>query len=240
MSDYERYGDYDEIEDDIPPSKSPVMLILKIITAALCLGVIGLLSFRMILFNRYPADIKDFYINDEFFAYYNDKGEIPKIKTQSLRSPYDDPDLGNFFCDYLYVVEELGQLQVAVRYNVSTVERIAEEKKISLSADDENCFSYRLCINYSDGKEGSTSNLVYIDEVSDEVFDESVMYRYKKLVFDGIEFVPDKNGDYPVWMRLEVIVDGEVYSMVPIYENHSEYSRFAEYEISRQEVLNGR
>ena len=62
-----------------------------------------------------------------------------------------------------------------------------------------------------------------------------MMYRYKKLVFSGVDFEKDDKGNYPVWMRLEVLVDGEVYGMVPIYENHSEYSRFTECEIEMPE-----
>ena len=235
MSDYERYGDYDNIDDEAPRSSGGVMLLLKIITAVVCLGVVGIIAFRMILFNKYPSEVKDFYISEGFLEYYKAEGCMPSVKTQSLRSPYDDPDLGNFFCDHLYVAQDIGEVQIAVRYNTATVARIAEEKKLELSADDESCFTYHLCINYSNGKKGAEQKLVYIDVPAAELYEEQMMYRYKKLVFSGVDFEKDDKGNYPVWMRLEVLVDGEVYGMVPIYENHSEYSRFTECEIEMPE-----
>ena len=75
MSDYERYGDYDDIEEDLPKSKNPVVIALKIMIFAVCVGVIGLIAFRMIAFNSYPASVKNVYFNESLTGYYNEKGE---------------------------------------------------------------------------------------------------------------------------------------------------------------------
>ena len=53
MEDMERYADYNEYEDDEPRKKSPVGLILKILIAAVCISVAGILAFRIIIFNRF-------------------------------------------------------------------------------------------------------------------------------------------------------------------------------------------
>ena len=232
MSDYERYGDYNEIEEDSPSGRGPVMIILKILTAVVCIGVVGILAFRLIIFNSYPKDMKSLYFNDELTAYYNEHdGEI-KVKTQELRYVYDDPELGNFFCDYLYVIEDAGQLQITVRYNVSTVTRISEELGLSLDDSDPEIFTYRLVDNYGNVQ----------GELTDKLTDSSAMYRYAKLVFDGVEFTPNESGEYPEWIRLEIFVSnsdtGEAYSYNLIYENHADNNVFSEYVPKQDELPN--
>ena len=61
MEDIERYGDYNEV-DEAPGGGGKVALILKIAIVALCAVVVGLILFRVILFNYYPKSIKDIYI----------------------------------------------------------------------------------------------------------------------------------------------------------------------------------
>lgn len=240
MSDYERYGDYNNIDDEESAgqkTKNPVMLTLKIITAAICIGVVGLIAFRLILFSSYPASVKNVYFNDALTAYYEaEDGEI-SIKTQDLRASYDDEDLGNFFCDYLYVVEDIGQLQITVRYNTATVKRISEKLGVSLDADDSEIFTYRLYASYGEGEgeQRVTGNL------TSTVFDSKVMYRYNKLVFDDVDFSTVDGLGNPYWIRLEIFVaghDGEndVPYMVAIYENNEDYSDFEEYKLSKKEL----
>lgn len=245
MSDYERYGDYNETEEDIPKSKSPVLLILKIITAVICVAVIGLIAFRMITFSNYPDSVKRVHFNDTLTEYYNENGGNITVMTQTLRAPYDDKDVGNFFCDYLYLIDGINQLQITVRYNKSTVERISEEIGKSLDDMDPDLFSYSLVACYgaadetlSDADEESNLLLKRYDIKPESVFDSSLMYRYHKLVFDGVEFNTDTPEVPPYWIRLEITLkhhdNGKVY-MVPIYENGETLNEFREYELSEKE-----
>ena len=66
------------------------------------------------------------------------------------------------------------------------------------------------------------------------------MYRYYKLVFDGIDLTA-VGEDKIEWIRLEVFVKGQKdekkpYSMIAVYENNEAYSTFSEYKISSSEV----
>ncbi len=234
MSDYERYGDYNDVEEDYSRTKTrnPVIIILKTLIALICISVIGVLAFRMIIFNSYPSGAKTLVFNDTLTAYYEENGGDIKAKTQSLRFPYDDEDLGNFFCDYLVVIEEIDQIQITARYNTASLTRLAEENGLdSIDPDDEGAFCYRLVDN--NGK-------VY-DSVTLGRFESRVMYRYARLVFDGVKTTPDEGGTYPKWIRLEITVAGgspdKVY-MVPIYENNEDYDAFEEYKLSGEERPN--
>ncbi len=229
MSDYERYGDYNEIDEAPGKSRNPVIIILKAIVALVCISVVGILAFRMVLFNRYPEGARELYFNDTLTAYYESTGGEIGAKTQSLRFPYDDEDLGNFFCDYLVVIEGVDQIQISVRYNTASLERIAEQSGVeSIAPDDANAFEYRLYDNYG--------RVYTACEVG--AFEKQVMYRYARLVFDGVDVTPDADGVYPEWIRLEIVAKGATTDkvfMVPIYENNEDYSVFEEYVLSRGE-----
>ena len=194
-------------------------------------SIIGFIAFRVFSFNYYPSSVKNIYFNDSLTAFYNDReGDIGAL-TQSLRAPYDDADKGNFFCDNLIIVPELGQLQVSVRYNTALISLLEQELSLSgLSADDADLFSFRLYMSgdSEDESEHIVGTLDYVD------FDSFLMYRYYKLVFDDVDFKMDSE-DKINWIRLEIFVKGadeKPYSMVAIYENNENYNRFKEYKLS--------
>ncbi len=264
MEDMERYSDYNEYEDDAPKSKNPVTLIIKILIAIVCFSVIGMLIFRMIFFNYYPAAMKNIYFTDELLSYYEKTdGEI-NAQTQSLRAPYDDPDYANFFCDNLIIIKGAGELQLSVRFNSAALERmIAASEYETLVRDDPDLLTFRLVDNYG---------FVY-DAVAYKEYDKSLFYNYYKLVFSGIEFEDYANGDFPKlheftyknelgkyvtetietagkhpeWIRLEIFVKGQKteideggmkvpFAAVAVYENNSSYNKFTPYELSDKEL----
>lgn len=232
MEDMERYSDYNEYEDDEPRKKSPVGLLLKILIAAVCISVAGILAFRIIIFNNYPDSMKNIYFNDKLTAYYNEKGGNIGALTQNLRAEYDDPDEGNFFCDNLIVIPEINQLQVSARYNVSLMQSIKEQYGVELDADADNLFTFKLSVlplSRDDGTAVATGNLTVTKT------DKMMMYRYYKLVFDDVDFTLE--GEDEVWIRLEIYINGvemEKPYMVLIYED-TKTSVFEEYELSQEE-----
>ena len=230
MEDMERYGDYNEIDESPKKEVNVVLLVLKILTGLICLSVVGVIGFRMILFNNYPDSMKNIYFNDTLTEYYNLTDGNIGAKTQNLRAKYDDPDKANFFCDNLIVIEGADQLQISVRYNASNVADIAAAVKLeSLDDMDPDIFEFRLYDN--NGK-------IY-ENVTKAAFESQLMYRYQKLVIDGVELSDNGSGIYPEWIRLEIFVKGqastEPFAMVAIYENNSAYSNFTEYELSDAE-----
>ena len=233
--DMERYGDYTEYEDDIPKSKSKFLLVMKILVALVCFSVVGILAFRLIIFNYYPDSVEKIYFTDNLKAYYNEtNGEIG-AKTQNLRAPYDNPDVANFFCDNLIIVEGAGELQVSVRYNLSTLENIEAKYGLeNLDADDSELLSFRLCGSVYSSEVGDGVEEIIAEAPSYVGMDSAMMYRYFKLAFDGIDF----NREI-FWMRIEIFVKGqtddEPFAMIPIYENHETYNIFEEYELSGKE-----
>ena len=234
MEDMERYGDYTEYEEDIPKSKSKFVLTMKILIAFVCISVLGVLAFRIVLFNTYPDSMKDIYFTDNLTDYYNATDGDINAKTQMIRFPYDDEDKGNFFGANLIVIEGAGEIQFSVRYNLSTLETIEKQYGLKdLSPDDETLFSFKLVRPDPESKSDPVETIVVSENPSYIETDSRVMYRYFKLAFDGIDF------EYPpAWLRVEIFVKGhedEPFAMILVYENHEDFAIFEEYDLGRKE-----
>ena len=231
MEDMERYGDYNEIDES--PSKNPVIRALKILVGVVCFAVIGFLLFRIALFNYYPKSMSRLYFDEVLTEYYSSTGGNIGAKTQDLRFPYDDANNGNFFCDNLFVIDGAGQIQVSVRYNDSIYEAFGQKYGVEVS-DGTDSFRYTLWRDPIEEK----GKPVFVAEVSEVIDDSLLMYRYKKLVFNGVDLGLDEGEDKVEWLRLEIELLGtkeKTVFTVPIYENNESYSTFNEHKLSSGE-----
>ena len=226
----ERYGDYNEVGES--PSKSPVLGFIKLVAIILCFAVVGLLLLRLLLFNYVPASVKDIYFTDALTAHYNATGGNIGAKTQTLRAQYDDAKEGNFFCDNLIVIPEIGELQITLRYNISLIDKLKEEYGLTdIDENSDDLFIFRLRRNGE-----VTDDCTIIGELRATRFESFILYRYYKLVFDGIDFESESKIE---WIRLEILVkntDQKEPYMVAIYENNETYSKFTDYKLSGGEV----
>ena len=235
MEDFERYGDYTEFDEDIPQNKSAFILTLKILVAVVCFGVIGLILFRLLMFNYYPSSMKMVYFNDTLTAYYEQTGGEIGAKTQKLSAPYDDPDVASFFCGNLIVISGADQLQLSVRYNLALVDDLKEKYGVDVDPTDPHSFTYRLVRNpiSADGEPLEIGRLDYA------YTEEGMMYSYTKLVFDGVDFELDSVNSAK-WIRLEIDIAGvtldEPYAIICVYENNDRYAIFSDYDLSKEEA----
>ena len=229
--DMERYGDYNEYEEDLPKSKNPVLLTIKFLIIAVCLAVAGVLVFRIVFFNFYPKSIENLYFNDTLTEYYNENGGNIAVKTQELRAKYDDPDVATFICDNLYVIEGAKQIQLSIRYNKSSIAYIDKELSLTgLDAADPELISYKLAC-YDD----ETESEIYLDATVEKVaYEKKLMYHYYKLVCDGVELGGLNN---PGWIRLDVFVKGsdKKFYSIYVYENNSSYFIFEDYQLKSED-----
>ena len=232
MEDMERYGDYNEFEDDVPKKRRGGFLrVLQILVAPVCLATAGVIGYRLYLFDYYPAPIRQLVFTERLTALYREVGtEGLGVRTQKLRFPYDDNDKGKFFCDHLYVIPAAGELQISVRYNESALADVAARYGFEELSPSDDLFTFRITDNV--GRDYGAPVYVACDSYA--------MYHYYKLVFDGIEFdTPSNGGEAPAWIRLEIFVKGAgegAYSYVAIYENNENYAKFSEYKPSRKEL----
>ena len=223
MDNYERYGDYNDDEELEEQGRSPLTLILKILCAIVCIFTIFLLGYRIYLSEHTPKEVADIAFTDDLLTYYEAMGGDIDAKTQTLRFSYDDEKRGTFFADHLIVIEGIDEMQITLRYNVSTLSYLEEKYKVEgLDPDDSTYLSFRLTDNYG---------RVY-DEVAYRATGSLAMYRFVKLAFSDVDITPDEN--VPEWIRLEIFFgeESEPYSYILIYENNDKYSGLEDYRLS--------
>jgi hypothetical protein len=223
MENYERYGDYNDGEELEEQPHSPIGLIIKILCAIVCILTLSLLGYRIYLSEHTPSEIRDIAFTDDLLAYYEATEGNIDAKTQTLRFSYDDEKRGTFFADHLIVIEGIDQLQITLRYNVSTLSYLEEKYKVKdLDPNTSTYLSFRLTDNYG---------RVY-DEVAYRADGSLAMYRFVKLAFSEVDLTPEHNT--PEWIRLEILFDGQTdpYSYILIYENNDKYSGLEEYRLS--------
>ena len=234
MVDIERYGDYNEVDEAPGGNKNPVATLLKVLVISLCILVVGVITFRLILFNYYPKEMKRIYFNGELSDHYRRTDGDISAQSQKLRAPYDDPDFASFMADNLIIIRDVGQLQISVRYNSSIFDTIYEKYGVRLDKDNEDLFSFELeRVPFDENVSAYT-----IGELDYLSTDKALMYTYYKLVFDGVEFYGEDTQD---WIRLKITVkdipDAEPYYIL-VYENTEEHYVFSDYKLSAKEIPN--
>lgn len=210
-------------------NESRAIKIIKSILVLFMFTLAGLLFFRFWLHGYYPAAVRDLIPTEALRASYAASG-IPDAKTQDIRVKYDDPNEGLFFADHMVAVPETGSVQVSVRYNKSTLEKLAERHGDAFDPNADEPFTYRIFCCTGEGENGELAGVTYTPtEHRDASF---AMYHYRRLAFDGVSL------DGVVWIRLEIFRAGasEAESYISIYEDHEEYSTFEDYKIKEKEL----
>lgn len=240
MEDMERYGDYNEVDEE-PGGRSIVGIVLKILIAVIIVSVIGVLAFRITVFNNYPAEVSEIIWTDNLKAFYDATGGDIDAKYQSTRLSYDDPKEGNFFFGELVIVPGADHLQVTVRYNTSLMASIKNTYGIELDpdADPFDIFEFTLVRTASgytpeDGENAESFPTEAVGTLGATKSASNMMYRYARVAFDGVDFGFDE-GETPVgWYRLEVRIKGSDAPpyLLPVYSTNLELK---DYELGRGE-----
>ena len=185
----------------------------------------GLLFFRFWLNGYYPRAVRRTIPTEPLLAAYAEAGEL-RGKTQEIRVSYDDSERGLFFADHMMLVPDTGSLQVTVRWNLSTLEKLEAEYGDAFDKEAETPFTYRLFAANERGEEIVLSGKTEIRGTSyAPVASERAglaMYRYERLAFEGVDL------EGVSWIRLEIFhaAAEEYEGAILIYENHEEYSEF--------------
>lgn len=185
--------------------------IFKIAALTLVFGIIALLVGRIILAEYYPKNMKELSYTEGIAAAVEENGQIT-VHTQNLRASYDNPDFALFMANHLYYVPELGELQITVRYNNSTLQEMKADFGLAAepvpSAD---LFSFSLvdhtAVDENDKEVEGGGHRVYAASVTTE---SKFMYQYIKLTFTGVDF------EAADWLRLDIAYTGDE---APVDEN---------------------
>lgn len=211
MEDFERYADDNEITD-VPAGKGKTI----VVRVVCCLLVFALFLFigRLILSDYYPKEARVLH-HTSYLDGFIDKGS--EVCKQKIRFPYDDFDLDennsnqlrNFSTAHLFVCRDAEELQISVKMNKSTLEKISKFYGIPLDECDYSRIEFRIEFRLEDKND-------YVYSPSYRRDFDYAMYNASKLCFNGVDF-----SKKPAWIRLVISFSGqsEPYSYALIYED---------------------
>lgn len=174
--------------------------ILKYAVLTLIFGVIAFLLVRIAIAEYYPPAMKALTPTDHLKSAYAADPNL-EIRRQELAISYDNPDFALFMANHQYYCPAAGELQIALRYNRSTL----GELKKDFALDEEplptpDLFDFTLLDD-----NGNRYPLSYMST------DAKFMYEYYKLAFSGVDFGEDTN-----WIRIDIYYKDAVdYSKEP-------------------------
>lgn len=180
MSEYTNYDDYNEFEEDeYDLSDSKKLTVGKIIKKTLLysLRLLALFVFVFLMYRVFsggaPDSMKSFIWNEKGIEAYNK--DSSGFEALYYKHPDNLTKDGKFSAMNVYFVPSMGQFQITVRYNNSTLKYLAEDYKLEQKPEGE-VFVYRLVDNLG-------------NEYTDYEFisDKKNIYNYQRIVFDNVD-----------------------------------------------------
>ena len=182
----------------------------------LCIiAVFGAILFRIYIAEHYPRDTEKTVFTPALEAHYRADPEGFAAFTQDIRFPYDDAKDGNFFAAALVVVPDADHMQLTVRYNESTLPKVASHYKLpETPAAVDGLFRYTLTVSYNESEDGDDYRTYACSYVAE---DAAFMYRYARIAFDGVEL------DGAVWARVDIYYkeESELFGAIAVYESRT-------------------
>lgn len=188
MSEFTNYDDiedeneeneYDAIHTD--PNKITFGRILKktffYSLRVIALIVVGLLFWR--IFSSGDTKLaKEFLWNESAITAYNENPN--NFQAFHYKHPDNYTKDGKFMASNVYFVKSTGQFQITVRYNNSTLKKLAKEYNLEKIPNGE-VFVFTL-----------TDNLGNVYTEYEYAVDEKNVYNYRRVIFDGIDMNASK------------------------------------------------
>jgi hypothetical protein len=222
--DYEQeYEEYSQ--QKMSPTRILLGKILGWIGRILVFGIIALVLWRVLFSGHIPAKMKTLIVNENTYATYLDEGNKLTMYTQPQEQVIMEGDSAGYFwvCRAVFI-PEADQVQILVRYNNSTLTRLAEDFELDRTLErSEDILDVTLVITVdSDPTNDTTTDRqkVRIQPSGEPIRDTTMMYNYRLLVFDGVTFDPASTINLSIEFYLEGFVDYDAHPLgsLVIYE----------------------
>ena len=209
--------DYEQEYEEYSQQKmSPARILLgKIfgwIGRILVFGIIALVMWRILFSGRIPAKMKTLIVNENTYAAYLDEGNTLTMYTQPQEQVIMEGDSAGYFwvCRAVFI-PEADQVQILVRYNNSTLSRLAEDFELDRTLErSEDILDVTLVITVDPDPTNDTTTdrqKIRIRPTGEPIGDATMMYNYRLLVFDGVTFDPASTINLSIEFYLNGYVD---------------------------------
>lgn len=146
-----------------------------------------------IFFSGDPSEIKPLIANEKLVSVYNEKGNDLVLKTQKQKALAES---GRFSVTDCVFIPEADQIQITVRYNNSTLRRLAEDFELSTVPEKKDELFDITVVKTTDLTPENDEDNLKRENLKEERFYPTgksktaytSLYTYKKFIFDNIEW----------------------------------------------------
>ncbi len=170
-----------------------IKLAIKLLFVALVLFVYGFLMFRMCSLDSLPNELDDLVITEGMKNAYAQGGGDNFIYQRKNLFNTDDKTYGLFAVPSYVIVKGADEIQVVFRYNVSTLEKVAEELELPSVPDrnTEGLFDLTLTLKHS------VDDIVEVEEGQETVDYDQPENHYMTLIKpDRVEHFKEGKHNY--------------------------------------------
>ena len=224
--------------------------VLKILGLVLVFGTIVFFLWRAFISTIVPTEIAGLSPNDTLKNAYATSETLtaytPTMPKEALNTMVVDKNYGYFSISDAVFIEEAEQVQVLLRYNNSTVTHLVKDYQLAERPDRAGrLFDVTLYVVYDktpettedNGKTDADSIIVERIASTSESHAESIMYNYRRLIFDGVVMNDPERPVIAVYVDVYYVGDvdytKDAYGTMCIYDYLAEREA---YEFSKQEI----
>ena len=169
--------------------------IIKLLGLLLLTFIFGLLFWRICISTIIPREIKRLAVNDSLVAAYEaNDGELEMFRQDNPGISRDKSNSGYFSVEDYVIIPEAAQVQVIFRYSNSTIERLAEDFRLSeVPGRETEIFELSLVKTKAptdtgsgsgdDTANGQAEQRYFVSEV---ISSSTLLYIYRRVVFEGV------------------------------------------------------
>ena len=220
----------------MPNSRTPRIIrrVIKLVFTLVIFSVCGILAWR-VCSSGDPKTVDRLIVNESLARAYEKHGDDLLMRYQNQDTITQDEHNAGYFSVTQYVfIPDAAQVQLVFRYNNSTLEKVAKDKKLSkVPEKSEHLFDVTLVIvtdltpeDTADNARGENLGRVRV-KASDYVKDHESkrLYTYYRYVFDGVTLPENAVEVYAEVYYVKEINDyeGDPYGRLCLYDTEHKW-----------------
>lgn len=237
MNEFDETEEYENTPEEFGgPSKRAKItkIILRIVGWVIFTAVLGVLFWRMCSTANDPRSVSTLMVNDKLASIYSVQKDSMELYYQNLdKFTRGDDNYGYFAASQWVIIPDAQQIQVVFRYNVSTLEYLAEDFPEDFEeAPDRNADLFDVTLvkvidltpdNAEDNDKEENLKLERY-HASDSVKDQTNRHNYERFLFENIDCEDALEVYVNIYYKGDLDYEDDAYGVIRIYtSDESEY-----------------
>lgn len=238
MNEFDETEEYENTPEEFGgPSKRAKIIkkVLRVVGWVVFSAVIGVLFWRMCSTANDPKSVSTLMVNEKLANIYSVQGDSMEIYYQNLDNfTRGDKNYGYFAATQWVIIPDAQQVQVVFRYNISTLEYLAEDFSEDFpNVPDRNADLFDVTLvkvidlTPDDTEDNDIEKNLKIERyhASSSVKDQTSRHNYERFLFENIDCEDALEVYVNIYYKGDLDYDNDAYGIIMIYTSDEEELR---------------